>query len=305
MRCCVRSADSRLINSRKVLLRVSVLVQADGYEPQTQSMSVLKDPPACLQLKTQTYETNAPVELSERAFQESVLLVTGVQLEPVASEQSQKLLFGAGLLAQCMVVQPQALTLCEDAYSTKGEFQPQWETQEHTMRLDAQTLREPVRASFPDAQALERTDDGVTVHVPLRADLVYTDPDGAVQAETFRTEVSCHTALSENGLCEAVCTIQPEGYASAGSGAVELRYDAVFQVQTFSRQTLQNLSGGTLDLTKQQNTQRPSVVIRRMSENAALWDLARQYRTTAQSIQQANHLTQPEADAGQLLLIPM
>ena len=178
VRCCVRSADSRLINSRKVLLRVSVLVQADGYEPQTQSMSVLKDPPACLQLKTQTYETNAPVELSERAFQvseelnlpdgrpqiarlvsclltpvvqeqglvgskavlkgtanlqityldnenalrtlsfsvpfsqycqmegdydqdetlESVLLVTGVQLEPVASEQSQKLLFGAGLV---------------------------------------------------------------------------------------------------------------------------------------------------------------------------------------------------------------
>ena len=71
MRCCVRSADSRLINSRKVLLRVSVLVQADGYEPQTQSVSVLKDPPACLQLKTQTYETNAPVELSERAFQVS------------------------------------------------------------------------------------------------------------------------------------------------------------------------------------------------------------------------------------------
>ena len=398
VRCCVRSADSRLINSRKVLLRVTVLVQADGYEPQTESMSTLKDPPACLQLKTQTYETNAPVELSERVFQvseelnlpdgrpqigrlvscsltpivqeqglvgskavlkgtanlqityldtenalrtlsfsvpfsqycqmegnydqdetlESALLVTGVQLEPVASEQSQKLLFGAGLLAQCMVVQPQALTLCEDAYSTKGEFQPQWETQERTMRLDAQTLREPVRASFPaqaaavldcrvypDAQALERTDDGVAVHVPLRADIVYTDADGAVQSETFRTEVSCHTALSVDGLCEAVCMLQPEGYASAGSGAVELRYDAVFQVQTFSRQTLQNLSGGTLDLTKQQKTQRPSVVIRRMSENAALWDLARQYRTTAQSIQQANHLTQPEADAGQLLLIPM
>ena len=398
VRCCVRSADSRLINSRKVLLRVSVLVQADGFEPQTESTRVLTDPPACLQLKTQTYEMNALVELAERAFQvseelnlpdgrpqiarlvsysltpvvqeqglvgskavlkgtanlqityldsenalrtlnfsvpfsqycqmegdydqdetlESVLLVTGVQLEPVASEQSQKLLFGAGLLAQCMVVQPQALTLCEDAYSTKGEFQPQWETQERTMRLDAQVQREPIRASFPaqaaavldcrvypDAQAFERTDDGVTVHVPLRADLVYTDSDGAVQAETFRTEVSCHTALNENGLCEAVCMLQPEGYASAGSGTVELRYDAVFQVQTFSRQKLQNLSGGTLDLTRQQNPQRPSVVIRRISENAALWDLARQYRTTAQSIQQANHLTQPEVEAGRLLLIPM
>ena len=68
VRCCVRSADSRLINSRKVLLRVSVLVQADGYEPQTQSMSVLKDPPACLQLKTQTDETNARSESSTGAF---------------------------------------------------------------------------------------------------------------------------------------------------------------------------------------------------------------------------------------------
>ncbi len=62
VRCWVRSADSRLINSRKVLLRVSVLVQADGFEPQTESTRVLTDPPACLQLKTQTYEMNAPVE---------------------------------------------------------------------------------------------------------------------------------------------------------------------------------------------------------------------------------------------------
>lgn len=398
VRCCVRSADSRLINSRKVLLRVTILIQADGYEPQSESTSVMKDPPACLQMKTQTYETAVPVELAERVFQvseelnlpdgrpqiaklidhaltpviqeqglvgskavlkgtanlqityldeenalrtlnfsvpfsqycqmegdyaqdetlESALLVTGVQLEPVASEQSQKLLFGAGILAQCMVVQPQTITLCEDAYTTKGEFQPQWAEQERTMRLDAQTLREPVRTAFPaqaasvldcrlypDAQALERTDNSVTIHVPLRADVIYTDLDGTVQAETYRTEVSCATALNENGLCEAVFSLQPEGYAVAGSGTVDLRYDAVFQVQTYSRQKLQNLSGGTLDLTKQPRGQRPSVVIRRMSENAALWDLARQYRTTAQSIQQANHLAQPEADAGRLLLIPM
>ena len=398
VRCCIRSADSRLINSRKVLLRITVLVQADGYEPQSESTSVLKAPPACLQLKTQTYETAVPVELAERVFQvseelelpegrpqiarlvdhsltpvvqeqnligskavlkgtahlqityldtenalrtlsfsvpfsqycqlegdydqeetlSSALLVTGMQLEPVASEQSQKLLFGAGLLAQCMVVQPQSLTLCEDAYSTKGDFQPQWSEQTRTMRLDAQTMRAPIRTAFPaqaacvldcrlypDAQAIERADDGVVIHVPLRADIVYTDQDGAVQSETFRTEASCRTALNENGLCEAVFALQPDGYASAGSGAIELRYDAVFQVQTFSRQTMQNLTGGTLDLTKQPHAQRPSVVIRRMDAPTALWELARQYRTTAQSIQQANHLTQPEADAGQLLLIPM
>ena len=282
VRCSVRSADSRLINSRKVLLRISVLVQADGYEPWTEEVRALTDAPACLQQKTQTYSNAVPVETAERAFQvseelnvpegrakivrladcmlqpvvteqnlvgskavmkgtanlqltyldeqnelrtlslavpfsqycqlqgdyeqnedvETALLVTGVQLEPVDTETGQKLLFGAGILAQCTVIQPQTLTLCEDAYSTRGDFQPQWQEQEYSMRLDAQTLREPIRPSFPaqasavldcrvypDAMALERTADGVIVHVPLRADTVYTDADGAVQSESFRTEV--------------------------------------------------------------------------------------------------------------------
>ena len=42
---------------------------------------------------------------------------------------------------------------------------------------------------YPDAQALERTDDGVTVHVPLRADLVYTDSDGAVHLDASEASV--------------------------------------------------------------------------------------------------------------------
>ena len=251
-------------------------------------------------------------------LQTRVLETSGVQLEPVDTETGQKLLFGAGILAQCTVIQPQTLTLCEDAYSTRGDFQPQWQEQEYSMRLDAQTLREPIRPSFPaqasavldcrvypDAMALERTADGVIVHVPLRADTVYTDADGAVQSESFRTEVSCKTALDEDCACEAVFQLQPEGYAAAGSGAVELRYDAVFQLQSFAKQKLQNLVGGTLDLTRQPRAERAAVVIRRTGAQQPLWDLAKRYKTTAQAIQTANHLTQPEVEAGRLLLIPM
>lgn len=398
VRCTVRSADSRLINSRKVLLRVSVLAQADGYEPDTRTVRTLKDPPACLQLKQQTYSDLVPVELAERMFQLSeeltlpegrppvarladcslqltvteqnlvgskavmkgtahlrlsyleeqgklctvslsvpfsqycqlegdyedsetlsvTLCVTGVQLEPVMNEQSQKLLFGAGILAQCVVLQPQQLTVCEDAYATKGDFHPEWQEQERLMRLDCQTLREPVRQSFPaqagavldcrvypDAQAIERTADGVIVHTPLRADVVYTDEDGAVRAETFRTEVSCQTALCENGICEASAELTPEVYAAAAGGAIELHCDAVFALQTFSRQKLQELSGGTLEPAPARGANSPSVVICRSRAQQDLWSLAKQYRTTAQAIKSANHLTQPEVEAGRLLLIPM
>ena len=262
--------------------------------------------------------TTDDIRRTMELVQTRVLETSGVQLEPVDTETGQKLLFGAGILAQCTVIQPQTLTLCEDAYSTRGDFQPQWQEQEYSMRLDAQTLREPIRPSFPaqasavldcrvypDAMALERTADGVIVHVPLRADTVYTDADGAVQSESFRTEVSCKTALDEDCACEAVFQLQPEGYAAAGSGAVELRYDAVFQLQSFAKQKLQNLVGGTLDLTRQPRAERASVVIRRTGAQQPLWDLAKRYRTTAQAIQTANHLTQPEVEAGRLLLIPM
>ena len=158
---------------------------------------------------------------------------------------------------------------------------------------------------YPDAQAIERTADGVIVHTPLRADVVYTDEDGAVRAETFRTEVSCQTALCENGICEASAELTPEVYAAAAGGAIELHCDAVFALQTFSRQKLQELSGGTLEPAPARGANSPSVVICRSRAQQDLWSLAKQYRTTAQAIQSANHLTQPEVEAGRLLLIPM
>ena len=46
-----------------------MLAQADGYEPDTRTVRTLKDPPACLQLKQQTYSDLVPVELAERMFQ--------------------------------------------------------------------------------------------------------------------------------------------------------------------------------------------------------------------------------------------
>ncbi len=228
---------------------------------------------------------------------ETALLVTGVQLEPVDTETGQKLLFGAGISRSAPSSSRRRSRSARTPIPPAAIFQPQWQEQEYSMRLDAQTLREPIRPSFPaqasavldcrvypDAMALERTADGVIVHVPLRADTVYTDADGAVQSESFRTEVSCKTALDEDCTCEAVFQLQPEGYAAAGSGAVELRYDAVFQLQSFAKQKLQNLVGGTLDLTRQPRAERASVVIRRTGAQQPLWDLAKRYRTTAQAI---------------------
>lgn len=396
--CTIRSADGRLINSRKALLRVNVLVQAEGYEPTSEASSTLRDAPGCLQQKTAVYTDLVPVELSEREFRLSeelalpdgrsaigqvvscaaqpvlqeqnlvgdkalakgkiellltyldeegavrtlslsfpfsqycqllqtytqdealqiTLCMTGVQLEQVNTNEGQKLLVSVGLVMQCLISSAQQLSVCEDAYTTRGSFTPQWKTDERVMRLDVQNVHASLREAFPAQAALvldcrvypqeqtqQRIDDGLLIHAPLRADILYADADGAVQMQTFRAELTCRTALCENGSCEAQLQLLPGGGATAGGGSIELRCDGVFQLQCYCQQTLKTLVGGSIDPHEAQREARTSVVIRRTSRPQELWELAKHYRTTIDAIQTANQLMQPEVEAGRLLLIPM
>ena len=47
------------------------------------------------------------------------------------------------------------------------------------------------------------------------------------------------------------------------------------------------------------------MVVKTNPKTQSLWDLAKQYRTSAEAIAQANQLTGDEAEQGELLLIPM
>lgn len=397
--CCnIRSAEARLINSRKVLLRVNVLVQADGYEQSSEESSVLRDAPTCLQQKTAVYPNLVPVELAERAFQLSEelplpegrpaiaqvvncavspvlqeqnlvgdkalgkgklelsltyldaenmvrtmnlsfpfsqycqlqqtytqdeelqisLCLTGVQLELVGAAEAQKLLLGVGLVMQCLISATQQLTICEDAYTTRGTFTPQWKMDERMMRLDGQSVRVPLRETFSaeaaavvdyrvyqQEQSQQRAEDGVIVHVPIRADVLYAEADGTLQSKSFHTELTCRTALCESGSCEAQLQLLPESSATAGAGLIELRCDGVFALQCYCKQTHKALVGGSIEPQQPQQDTRASVVIRRTACQQELWELAKAYRTTTSAIQAANQLTQPEVEAGRLLLIPM
>ena len=399
VRCCVRSADSRLINSRKVLLRVSVLAQADGYEPDTRTVRTLKDPPACLQLKTQTYETNAPVELSERAFQvseelnlpdgrpqiarlvscsltpvvqeqglvgskavlkgtanlqityldnenalrtlsfsvpfsqycqmegdydqdetlESVLLVTGVQLEPVASEQSQKLLFGAGLLAQCLVTKTVTLPFCEDAFATHGTLLAEWKEFTFDCQLDRQvqqlalrdTLRgEPLRsvidsAVFVDFPRTEPVEQGVRVTVPVNVRVLGLDAEGMMQGLSGAARAETELPAECGAVCRASAALRPEGSASPSGDGAELRAALTLDAGFFAQQTLRTLSAGTIDPPAEPEARRPSLVIRAGLDGGPVWDVAKQYGTSVAAICAANGLSGEEIEAGGMLLIPM
>ena len=66
--CChVRSADARLINSRKILVRADVVCLLTGFEQASQEIRTLKDAPSALQTKTAEYRCVLPREFGEKS----------------------------------------------------------------------------------------------------------------------------------------------------------------------------------------------------------------------------------------------
>lgn len=64
----VKSADARMIHSRKVLLRVNLGCQITGFEQEMETFYTLQDAPAAMQVKKQTYPLLLPAETAEKSF---------------------------------------------------------------------------------------------------------------------------------------------------------------------------------------------------------------------------------------------
>lgn len=63
----VKSADARMIHSRKVLLRVNLGCEITGFEQEMETFYTLSEQPPALQIKKQTYPLLLPVETAEKS----------------------------------------------------------------------------------------------------------------------------------------------------------------------------------------------------------------------------------------------
>lgn len=66
--CAVRQADARLLNSRKILFRVSIGCTVQGFEARTEELCTLKDKPEQLEIRTQSYPLRLPLMTAEKPF---------------------------------------------------------------------------------------------------------------------------------------------------------------------------------------------------------------------------------------------
>ena len=393
----VRSADARLINSRKLLLRIGLGCQIDGYEEAEETFFRIQDPPEALQLRTETFPLQLPAETAQKPFsmteepelgaakpavsqivyftaqpvlmdrrlngtkavfkgnlllkvlylaedgslnvfsdslpfsqymelQEDYmqqtglqirLVMTGCDLEVEAGSEGRKLMLTADILSQCVVTRAQPVTVYSDAYTTEGTLKPEWKEYRLRFSLDNQELSQSVRDSvsasvrgvadavfYLDFPQTGRNANGLVLTAPVNCNLLYMDENGQLRGLTEKTEAKTEIALNPDAQAEVADRSSGEGYASPGSGGADLRYDMVFEIETFAKESLRSLSGGSLEESGEAAQNSACVILRRARSAQSVWEIAKEYASTVEAIMKANQLESEEVEAGDLLLIP-
>jgi hypothetical protein len=131
----------------------------------------------------------------------------------------------------------------------------------------------------------------------VRMKLLYLDEGGApMSAERSAEATAAVASLPDRG---SACCGRPAERISGGD--YELHLPVEFLLCSDRKCRLTAVTGGEV-LESEEETERPSVVVRRVGERETLWDIAKQYRTDEELIRSVNELT-GEA-GGRLILIP-
>lgn len=242
--------------------------------------------------------------------------VTSAQLETDGQMESRTLLIDLGVLAQVCVIDRIELELTEDAYAVGGVLTPVWQSVALQPMLDRKStevfgeIHIPVKAHelvcitlLPDQPTLRRDKGEMTLAGGATGSILYRDDAGKLQMKPFRGELSSNAPICEDCRCVA-SVFQTESASGVCRGdEILLRVPVCFRLETYQEQAWQNLSGGSIETTQEQQDG-PSVIVRKFS-GGELWEIAKQYGTTMDTIRAANGLKDNLIDDGVLLLIPM
>ena len=66
--CRIRSMDARIVNSRKILVRVNLTAKGEAYNRAEEPISTLPEPPSDLELLRERFSTMLPTEIQEKTF---------------------------------------------------------------------------------------------------------------------------------------------------------------------------------------------------------------------------------------------
>lgn len=254
------------------------------------------------------------IELSD-SYEEQGLEIVPALTSLNTSLENGQVTAEAGVCLQCLVTQTVSVPMVEDAYATRGILHTEYQSCELQPQLDSRLLRQELRQelpaqaaeviraeALPDAPELQRRDGATGVRVPVLLRVLYRDGQGEYRQAEGRAELTAELP-AEDAPCRAEVLEDGVLFAAPAAGRIELRLPLALRLSWYDARERQCISALRLD--EGPREERPAVIIRTLEEDALLWDIAKELRTTVSAIRIANDMEGDLAPAGAMLLIPI
>lgn len=200
------------------------------------------------------------------------------------------------------VYRPCAQTYVSDLYSTR------YPTQVHTQPIAFPAYLPSAAVREESTQRLEpgmsfacltdcscgsvsvaAEDSGSILRATVYYKVLYLDEEGSPMCMERSFEVSGKWNGSAG--CDGVSACCREAALQQGSGQWELRTVVEFLVPQTAEKSVLAVKAAEMDTeAASDSTKRPSLILRRFRPDETLWDIAKQYQTTASAIREANNL---------------
>lgn len=223
--------------------------------------------------------------------------------------------------ATAMLRQESTITLLTDLYSTAYETSYEADAVEFVSFWEGISRRLMVREIMEIGVVAEsvlsvhavcgpisitRERENTLLRTAVLVRTLYLDEGNTPLAAERSIDVVCQLELPQDCAlsAKALCTEVPQ--ATLGDRGIEVRFPVDFYIEAYSCMRKACITAAQLDTDTSKNTAgTPSLVLRRLSKQESLWDLAKGYNTTIPAILAANQLECEEnVSREQLLLIP-
>lgn len=225
------------------------------------------------------------------------------------------------MLAQAVVREERQVQLLTDVYSTACAVTAESKVYTFSHLADSGSRRVMMRETLETAQPVREVcdvcvrtgqvsqskGDGGTIELSGETfvSVLYLGEDGMLYAETRSLAASCTLELPDDCVLSCQCVCPGERFASPAGGGIEVRYPILFSYLALISQRAMGVNHVVRDEKSPRNIAgQPSIILRMVTENEKLWDIAKAYGTTASDIMRANALTEEAVPVGHLLLIP-
>ena len=155
----------------------------------------------------------------------------------------------------------------------------------------------------------EVVEQGVLLEGTLHVNFLYVKPDDTVPFDVWQGMVpfSCvieSNETSEDMICNLQGTVEQLSIGLLGNDEIEVKAVAAiwgFMKKPVVIQNIENITLKPMDIKAQEKM--PGIIGYIVKNGDNLWDLAKKYKTTMESIAEVNHLEKMELKSGQKILI--